>query len=396
MSPRAPIVHSTFYARTFALLAVGVLGYFVFRIGTPFFGPMLWAFLIAALLYPQHKKLTARLNDRPAASATIISVAGVVLLLVPLAILATIFGRQAAELLTRIQEAASTRHIEGLTDVLAMPALELPMAKLKETTGIEATQVVDWATAGAQSTIQFLLGATGNLFVGALGAVGNFLLVMFFLFFFLRDGRAMLQVFVRLVPMPNDRKAQLVANLLSVANAVVLGTLVTAAVQGTLVGVGFAIASLPSAIVFGVLASISSLVPMVGTLLVWGPAALVLVAQGRTGWAIFMVAWGVLVVSMVDNVLRPLLVSGKSGVSTLLVFAGVLGGLSAFGSVGLFIGPLILTLMVALIRYADELIRERESSQMVVVAPLAAAPVAALASPASSEPPAAAAPSKSS
>lgn len=368
---RSPIVHSVFYARTFALLSLGVLGYAVFRIGTPFFGPMLWAFLISALLYPTHKKLTARLKDRPAASATIIAVAGVVLLLVPLAILATIFGRQAAQLLTQIQAAASTRHIEGLTDVLAMPMLKAPLEQLKELTGIEASQLVDWATAGAQTTIQFLLGATGNLFVGALGAVGNFLLVMFFLFFFLRDGRAILQVFVRLVPMPNERKAQLAANLLSVANAVVLGTLVTAAVQGTLVGVGFAIASLPSAIVFGVLAAIASLVPMVGTLLVWGPAALLLVAQGRTGWAIFMVAWGVLVVSMVDNVLRPLLVSGKSGVSTLLVFAGVLGGLSAFGSVGLFVGPLVLTLMVALVRYADEIIREREVAQVATSAPAA-------------------------
>ena len=177
--------------------------------------------------------------------------------------------------------------------------------------------------------------------------------MLFLLFFLLRDGRGMLERLVRLVPTPEERRRELLEVVGNTTRAVVYGSGLTALVQGALTGVGFAITGLPSPIVFGVLATLLSLLPAGGAALVWGPAVIALLAMGSTGMAIFMIVWGV-AISVSDNVLRPLLVSQHAPVSTLAVFIGVVGGVSAFGAIGLIAGPVILTLIGTLLRFLDE------------------------------------------
>ena len=150
------------------------------------------------------------------------------------------------------------------------------------------------------------------------------------------------------------RKADLLAHLSAVTRAVVLGTLLTAVAQGTLLGIGFAMAGLPSPVVFGVLSSIVSLVPMVGTALVWIPAVGVLLIQERLWASGFLLVWSLALVGTIDNVLKPLVVSGRAQISTLPVFLGLMGGLSAFGAIGMVLGPVIVALMIALLQFAEE------------------------------------------
>ncbi len=109
------------------------------------------------------------------------------------------------------------------------------------------------------------------------------------------------------------------------------------------------------------------LLPFGGTAIVWGPAVLVLALQGRWGAAIFMLVWGTILVSLVDNVVRPMLVSGRANVGTLTVFIGVLGGLAAFGAIGLFLGPVVLALIIALIRFMLE-VRRVETAAVIMPA----------------------------
>jgi predicted PurR-regulated permease PerM len=179
------------------------------------------------------------------------------------------------------------------------------------------------------------------------------------LFFAIRDGQYALTALRALTPMSDTSKARLFDHLAAVTRAIFFGTGVTALVQGALVSIGFAILDLPSPIVFGVLAALFALVPLAGTPVVWAPAVMVLMVQQRWGAAAFMLVWGVLV-TLLDNVLRPYLVTGRADVSTLTVFIGVLGGVSAFGAVGLFLGPLILALVIALVRFTLE-VREAEN-----------------------------------
>src|SRR5262249_9766662 len=159
---------------------------------------------------------------------------------------------------------------------------------------------------------------------------------------------------IELVPLDPDRRVQLVDHLSAVTRAVVFGSLITALVQGALVGVGFALTRLPSPVVFGVLAMVAALVPLFGTALVWVPAVIVFAVQGRWGAAIFMTAWGVVVVSGSENVVRPLFISGRAQISTLPVFLGLAGGLSAFGPIGMVLGPVIVALVLALLRFPEQ------------------------------------------
>ena len=136
-------------------------------------------------------------------------------------------------------------------------------------------------------------------------------------------------------------------------HAVVLGTVLTAMIQGLLLGIGFTVVGLPGPAVFGVLGAVLSVVPLGGTALVWVPAVVALLIQGRYGAAITLAAIG-MVVSTVDNFLKPLLISGRAFVPTLAVFIGVIGGLAAFGMIGLFLGPVVIALVLALVDFAQD------------------------------------------
>jgi predicted PurR-regulated permease PerM len=177
--------------------------------------------------------------------------------------------------------------------------------------------------------------------------------MLFLLFFFLRDGDLMIARARGLIPLDEERKQRLFTQLSAVTRAIVFGTAVTALLQGVLIGIGFKIAGLPSPVVFGVLAALLSLLPIGGAAFVWIPAALWLFFDKHWGYGIFMVVWGCLLGGL-DNVLRPILISGRAEISALAVFIGVLGGIPAFGAIGLIVGPVLLSLILALIEFAEE------------------------------------------
>jgi predicted PurR-regulated permease PerM len=162
-----------------------------------------------------------------------------------------------------------------------------------------------------------------------------------------------------LIPIDGHRKQRLLHHVGGITRAVVFGTLATSVLQGVSVAIGFRLVGLPSPIVFGVVAAVLSVLPVGGTAFVWGPAAAWLIATGHAGAGAFLLIWGTLIVGVADNLLRPLLISGRSEVPTLAVFVGVLGGLAAFGMVGMFIGPVVLSLVVAFVRFADESLASR-------------------------------------
>ena len=166
-----------------------------------------------------------------------------------------------------------------------------------------------------------------------------------------------------LVPLDDHRKDLLLTHLSNVTQAIVLGSLVTALAQGTLVGIAFALVGLPSAVVFAVLATLASIIPLVGTTIVWVPAALYLGLTGRWGASLFMVIWSVAVVSSADNVIRPLFISSRTKITTLPVFIGLLGGIGAFGAIGIFLGPVIIALVLALFEFAEAALAEQRAAE---------------------------------
>ncbi len=343
-----------FYARLGGVLMLAALGYLVWRIVSPVWQPLLWAVLLGSLLAPLNGRLSRLLGERPKLASVITTLLAVTFFLLPVAIVAGAVAAQAAQLLSRLNAGASQVGDVSELDLAQVPWLKEPLGWLEEHASISIVQVQDWLIAGSKHVLQSIASTGGTFVVGALGTVLSFVLMLFVLFFVLRDGPGIAVKVARMLPIEERRRTRLWQHLAEVTRAVFMGTGVTALVQGTLVGIGFWIAGLPSPLVFGVLGIFFALVPVVGTFAVWGPAALWLAFHGDYGYAIFLVLWGLIAVGAVDNFLRPLLISGRSEVPTLAVFIGVMGGLSAFGFIGLFLGPIVLGLLVALFRLESE------------------------------------------
>jgi len=349
-----PTTQERFYARVFGLVVSALLAYALFLIFRPFVGPMLWAALLAFLLFSLNRKLRRKLKGRRGLAAFLMTVGVTLGIVIPVTLLVIAFASQSSDLIRRVGEAAGRYRIARPQDILRIPQLRKAAAWLAERLPISVEQIQQWVVQGARTALEFAVENSRFVFLGALGAFVGLTLMLFILFFFFRDGEEIARRGVALVPLEEDRKRSLVKHLSEVTEAVVYGSLLTSLAQGVLTGIAFAIAGLPSPVVFGVVAAVTSLIPMVGTGIVLAPAAIVLVAQGRWGAAIFMAIWGVAVVGLADNFLRPLFISGRAEIATLPIFIGVLGGLAAFGPIGLFLGPLILALVLALIRFAEE------------------------------------------
>jgi predicted PurR-regulated permease PerM len=343
---------SSFYPRIFALVVAAVLGYALILIFAPFIGPMAWAAFLAFLLYPLNLRLRRRVAGKGFAAGVLTFLAPIIILL-PLSALSIDFVAQISALMQKLQKSAAELDIKSLSDLQQFPWIARINVWLEAHAGISAEQVQSWLVSGTREVLTRAASMGGGFFLGALGSLLGFAIMLFLLFFFLRDGDALLTRARRLIPLDEERKERLFRQLGGVTRAIVVGTSVTALLQGVLIGIGFTIARLPSPVVFGVLAGLLSMLPVGGAAFVWGPAAIWLFIDGRWGFGIFMLAWGFLSAGL-DNVLRPLLISGRASISALAVFIGVLGGIPAFGSIGIIAGPVVLSLALALIEFAEE------------------------------------------
>jgi predicted PurR-regulated permease PerM len=343
---------SSFYRRTFVIATAILLAYSLLKILDPFWGALGWAALLAFMLHPLHVRLTRKLKNRAGLSAGILVGLSPFFIIAPLGIIGVIFARQVANLIDYMRGMRFVPIPEMLATIEHYPVIGSAAHWIRENVTVTAVQIQGWVANSVQTVLRSAAAMSGNLLVGVFGTVIGFFLMLFLMFFLLRDGRAMLDQLVRLIPLQPDSRRELVDHLASVTKAVVYGTVITALIQGLLVGIGFAIADLPSPVVFGVVAALAALIPSAGTGIVLIPAVLYLMAAGRWGAAIFLGIWTV-VVGFSDNVLRPFLAARQAPVSTVAVFVGVIGGVTAFGFIGLLIGPVLLSLVVALIQIAE-------------------------------------------
>lgn len=343
-----------FFSRIVLLALAALLLYLLWEILKPFVSSILWASLLALILHPVNAQLRERFGGRRGAAAGLMTLVVVVAIVGPATLIVLIFVRQATELVTRLSALAARYHVETAQDIFRIPALDRAVRWIGENTPLTVAQLRAWLADSARTALEVVVAGGRAVLIGTLGAVLSLLLMLFILYFLFRDGDSIAVRTVRLIPAPPAKKASLTEYLSQVTRAVVYGSLLTAVVQGTLVGLGFLITGLPSPVVFGALAAVLSLLPVGGTAFVWAPGAIALAAQGSWGRAIFLAVWGALLVGTIDNVLRPLLISGRAEISTLPVFLGVIGGIAAFGPIGMFLGPVVIALGLAIVRFFEE------------------------------------------
>ena len=342
-----------FYQRLIGACCLLLVTYLVFKIIEPFLAPIAWALFIGFVLQPQQEKLTKLMRGHASISAFTLTILVLILFLGPLTALAIAFARQAADLAGRLQNWVGKQQESTFQHIDELPVVGSLLEWLERNLEISTSHVQGWLVEGGRALFQHLASYSGVAFFGAVGTVLSFTVMLFLLFFMIRDGRLIARLGSAFVPLPPERRDDLAERISSVTRAVVRGTVVTAIVQGFLCGLAFAVVGLPAPVVFGVTAAILSVVPFGGTALVWGPAVIVLMVRADYTQAAILIAFGV-VISSVDNFLKPMLISGRTVLPTLAVFIGVLGGLAAFGMVGIFLGPVVIALVLALIEFAKE------------------------------------------
>jgi predicted PurR-regulated permease PerM len=182
---------------------------------------------------------------------------------------------------------------------------------------------------------------------------GNLLLVAFGMFFCFRDGDRFVAKLIEITPMPTEQVTAIAARVYLTVTAIIRGALVTAAVQGVLATIGYAFAGVPLALFFGIVTGIAAMIPVVGAALIWLPLG-IFIMQRSPGLGIFVLAWGFFVVSLIDNILKPILIGRGARLPILLMFLGVIGGINVYGFSGIIIGPLVVACLLAFVQIYRE------------------------------------------
>lgn len=313
------------------LAAAGLVAWLCAAILRPFATVIAWASILAILCYPLHQRLVQR-TGRVALSALITSVLTVLACVLPLLVAGGIAASQLVMLGQSLPRALPTgsEPLVRAADVLWQLAARAGFSEVSMREWIEP-HLGELARRGGQYAI--------TIATGLFDAVVSSALVIFAMFLLLRDGKGIVGVIADFLPFERSRNNALLVRIKDVVQASIYGVVVIAVVQGTLCGIMFAIVGIPAAALWGVVTVFVSVLPVIGAFGVWGPGTVYLALNGEWTRAIVLAVWGMFVVSGVDNVLRPRLVAGRVGLSELVMFFALLGGLRVFGPVGIVLGP---------------------------------------------------------
>lgn len=346
---RVPTGPATPALRILLLVAILACGWLVHS----FLDALLIASIGAVLAWPLHTKLL-RATRRPVV-ATVLTIGIVTVVVVgPATGLIWLVSREVVALARQLTSSLDTGNLDTFVGrVSGVPVV----AWVVEQAG-GAAALADSLRTAVQEGSASAGAAAGQLVPGIVGVTARVILkvVIFYLALasLVHRGVELSTWFTRVSPLPENHTRRLFQVFAELARNVVLAGLVTAAVQGAVAGAGFALAGVERPILFAVLTGVLSFVPLVGTAVAWVPVALLLLLQGRGGAALFVVIWSLALTGTVDNLIKPLIVRGRSHIPTLLVFLGVFGGLSSLGVIGAFVGPVLMAFMLTLLRFFDE------------------------------------------
>lgn len=333
----------------------GVAVFLSFLIIRPFLKPIVFAVVLVILFYPLHSRIQ-RLLPYPNAAALVSTLLVIVLIAVPVFGLGGILG---SELKSVYGILASSANSQAGQSAIWSNSVQRALRGLSETFGFSGLRLEAIVHTQMERASAYFLGLTAGAFRNVASLLAGALASFFVLFFLFRDGARMQKSVTSLLPRPDDRFERLFTHINETLVAIVYGSLVIASIQGALTGVAFWVFGLRSPVLWGVVTAAFALVPVIGTGFVWIPAAVILALAGHVGKAVALVIWCSVVVHPVDNILRPFWISGRiKELNTLYLFLALLGGLEAFGFLGLFIGPVVLSLTWALFKILKEEISE--------------------------------------
>jgi predicted PurR-regulated permease PerM len=311
----------------------------------PFYGTLLWASIIALLFAPVYRRLLVRLRGRRTAAAVLTLLVAVVVAIVPFAVLSGALAREAMGVYDRVQSGQWNPGLYFHQIFDAMPAWvrdELDRFGL-----IDFDTLQRRLTAAVAQASQFIAARALGVGQDTFAFIVDLFITVYVAFFLIRDGASLVRALRRAIPLSAEHKKDLFDKFATVIRATVKGNLVVAALQGTLGGLAFWFLEVRAALLWGVLMAFLSLLPAVGAALVWLPVAIYFLVTGALWKAVALTAFGVLVIGLVDNLLRPVLVGKDTRMPDYVVMITTLGGMAAFGLNGFVLGPTIAAMFIA-------------------------------------------------
>lgn len=311
----------------------------------PFYGAVFWAVILAIIFAPVQRRLYNRVGHRQNLAALITLSICLLVAVLPVIFITGMLVQEGSTLYEQIEggELDIGSFVSGVKDLLP-PALQTQLQRF----GFDDwEQIRERLSSGALQGSQFLATKAFSFGQGTFQFVLSFFLMLYLLFFLIRDGRELV-IRIRLaIPLSDTQKRRLFSKFTRVVRATVKGNIVVAVTQGALGGIIFAILGIPSAVLWGVLMSFLSLLPAVGAGVIWVPVAIYFLMKGLIMQGVILTLYGVLVIGLVDNILRPILVGKDTKMPDYVVLISTLGGLSLFGLNGFVIGPLIAALFIS-------------------------------------------------
>ncbi|AHL75832.1 membrane protein [Stutzerimonas stutzeri] len=338
------MVKSTLEQKVFlALLLVVTLafGWILF----PFYGAVFWAIILAIIFAPLQRRLYGHLDNRRNLTALITLSICLVVAVLPVILITGLLVQEGSSLYKQIESGElDIGSFVGSAKELLPTSFQLQLQRF----GLgDMDQIRERLASGALEGSQFLATKAFSFGQGTFQFLISFFVMLYLLFFLIRDGRELVAMLRRALPLSDNQKRRLFSKFTRVVRATVKGNIVVAATQGFLGGVIFAVLGIPGALLWGVLMAFLSLLPAVGAGLIWTPVAIYFLMKGMILQSVILTLYGVLVIGLVDNILRPILVGKDTKMPDYLVLISTLGGLALFGLNGFVIGPLVAALFMS-------------------------------------------------
>jgi len=333
--------HQTRSRITLLLLTAVALG-LAFVVYRPFLKALFLALVLTIAFLPMHEWISRRVR-RNSVAALLTTAVVVFLIMTPLLYISIKLLSEAASLYGAVSQqgsAAWTSRSAWFADAVQ---------RASEQTGLSPAYLRSAVTSRVQEFGGWMLGLAGWAARGFMQQVGTAMLTLVVMFFFVRDREQYRRGIEDLLPLPSGCLQELTGALHDTVIANVYGMVVVGVIQGSLTGFGWWVTGLRAPILWGAIATIFSFIPLVGPSLIWVPGTLILALQGRWVPALFLFVWGAVVVSSVDYIVRPRFAGGRTNANTLLVLLSLLGGLKAFGAIGIIAGPVVLSAVMALL-----------------------------------------------
>jgi predicted PurR-regulated permease PerM len=327
-----------------------------YKLLRPYLNTLIVATILSTILRPVNQKIEQWVHGRKNLAAFLSCTLLTLVVVLPLAFMMFAIIQQGIQTVTAIYNWIAAGKYNALLEgpwarkIVALGDKYLPdIQKFFPDFNLSSIRLDQIVLRVSSSLGKILIDQGGSLFGNITSLIGNFLLMIFALFFMTRDQEKFFKTILHLIPLSASHERKIIDKVTEVTRSALLGTIVTAIAQGTAGGIAFSIANLPG-LFWGAAMAFASLIPLVGTAVIWLPAAGYLILSGHWGYGIFVFCWCALIAGMIDNVVRPLFMQGSGkNMSMLLIFLSLLGGLNYFGLIGLLYGPLIIGLTLVLL-----------------------------------------------